>query len=97
MKLLTIATVATTLVASPTTTDIQKIDVSSMTCEQFTQTDPARMVLIMTWFMGFYAEVQNPQVIDLTKLEMQRANFVAFCKQEPTFHLTTAAEGLLGK
>lgn len=97
MKLLSIASVATTLLATVTTANVQKIDVSAMTCRQFMQSDLTKMNLILIWFMGFYAEAQNPQVIDLTKFENLQTNFVAFCKQEPTFHLTTAAEGLMGK
>jgi hypothetical protein len=96
MKLLVIAA-ATTLLATLTNPEAQKIDVSAMTCSQFTQSDEARVNLILTWFLGFYADVQNPQVIDLAKLDNARGSFIAFCKQEPTFRLTTAAEGLLGK
>jgi acid stress chaperone HdeB len=97
MKILTLGATAATLLATVTTAELQKVDVSAMTCSQFTQSDETRVNLILMWFMGFYAEVQNPQVIDLTRLESMRASFMTFCRQEPTWHVTTAAEGLLGK
>jgi acid stress chaperone HdeB len=97
MKSLTITAAATTLIATLTNADVQKIDVSSMTCSQFIQSDEARVNLILTWFLGFYSDAQNPQVIDLTKLDNVRSSFMTFCKQQPTFYLTTAAEGLMGK
>jgi HdeA/HdeB family len=97
MKLFTIPAIATTLLGSVTAANVQMINVSSMTCQEFTHSDPDRMNLIAMWFMGFYAEVQNPQVIDMTKFENLQSKFLAFCEEQPSFHLTTAAEGLLGK
>ena len=47
MKLLAIAA-ATTLLATLTSPEAQKIDVSAMTCSQFTQSDEARVNLILT-------------------------------------------------
>jgi hypothetical protein len=97
MKLLatTMMTAALIAQATPAPND-QRIDVSSMTCQQF-QNDDARISLILTWFLGFYAKPEDPQVIDLNSIGNARDQFFTFCKQEPTFRMTTAAEGLLGK
>jgi acid stress chaperone HdeB len=77
--------------------EVQKIDVSAMTCRQFLQTSEGNIQVILAWFLGFYSEVENPQVIDLGELDRQRGRFLTFCKQQPEFRLTTAAEGILGK
>jgi acid stress chaperone HdeB len=77
--------------------ETRKIDVSAMTCQQFMQTSEANMQLILAWFLGFYSDVENPQVIDLGKLESLRERFLTFCKQQPEFRMTIAAEGMLGK
>ena len=77
--------------------DAQKIDVSAMTCRQFVQSDEANSQVILAWFLGFYSEVANPQVIDLGKLHSFREKLLVFCKEELEFRMTTAAEGILGK
>jgi acid stress chaperone HdeB len=77
--------------------DAQKIDVSAMTCRQFVQSNEANSQVILVWFLGFYTEVENPQVIDVGKLDNLRERFLTFCKQQPEFRMTTAAEGILGK
>jgi HdeA/HdeB family len=73
----------------------QKIDLSAMTCRDFVASDQAKSTLILVWFLGFYGEEEDPQVIDLGKLEAARAQFTDFCKQQPNFRMTVAAEGIL--
>jgi hypothetical protein len=73
----------------------QKIDLSAMTCSDFMKSDRTEGTLILAWFLGFYGEEEDPQVIDLDKLEQARAQFTAFCKQQPNFRMTVAAEGIL--
>jgi hypothetical protein len=53
--------------------------------------------VILAWFLGFYSELEDPQVIDLGNLGRLREKFVAFCKEAPDFRITTAAEAILGK
>jgi acid stress chaperone HdeB len=77
--------------------DAQKIDVSAMTCRQFVQSNEANSQVVLAWFLGFYSEVENPQVIDLGKLQNFGEKLLTFCKEEPEFRMTTAAEGILGK
>jgi hypothetical protein len=94
MKLLT--TLA--LIAVMTTTawgGEEKIDLSAMTCGDFMKSDQTKSTLILAWFLGFYGEEEDPQVIDLDKLEQAGAQFTAFCKQQPNFRMTVAAEGIL--
>jgi hypothetical protein len=73
----------------------QKIDLSAMTCSDFMKSDQAESTLILAWFLGFYGEEEDPQVIDLDRLEQTRTQFTAFCKQQPNFRMTVAAEGIL--
>jgi hypothetical protein len=73
----------------------QKIDLSAMTCGDFMKSDQAKSTLILAWFLGFYGEEEDPQVIDLDKLEHARTQFTAFCTQQPSFRMTVAAEGIL--
>jgi hypothetical protein len=73
----------------------QKIDLSAMTCNDFVKSDQTKSTLILAWFLGFYGEEEDPQVIDLDKLEQARTQFTVFCKQQPSFRMTVAAEGIL--
>jgi HdeA/HdeB family len=73
----------------------QKIDLSAMTCRDFMASDQAKSTVILAWFLGFYGEEEDPQVIDLGKLEAARTQFADFCKQQPNFRMTVAAEGIL--
>jgi hypothetical protein len=82
---------------TPGKAEAQKFDVSAMTCQRFLQTSEAHSQVILAWFLGFYSEVENPQVIDVGKLDNLRERFQTFCKQQPQFRMTTAAEGILGK
>ena len=86
-----------TALATPANPEVQKIDVSAMTCRQFLQTSEGNVPVILAWFLGFYSEVENPQVIDLGNLGRLREKFLTFCKEQPEFRMTTAAEGILGK
>ncbi len=86
----------TTALTTMTIADADTINLSAMTCREFLQTDPVRVNLMIAWFMGFYGNVQDPQVIDLNKLEGIRGQFMTFCKQQPNFRMTATADGLLG-
>jgi len=99
MKLVVTKLLATSaLMAVMTTAALaadQKIDLSAMTCRDFIASDQAKSTLILAWFLGFYGEEEDPQVIDLGKLEAARGQFADFCKQQPNFRMTVAAEGIL--
>ena len=99
MKLVVTKLLATLAVIAAMTTAAfageQKIDLTAMTCRDFMASDQAKSTLILAWFLGFYGEEEDPQVIDLGKLETARAQFSDFCKQQPNFRMTVAAEGIL--
>jgi acid stress chaperone HdeB len=95
MKLLTTLALIAAMTTAVSGEPQKKIDLSAMTCRDFVQSDQAQATLILAWFMGFYGEEEDPQVIDLGKLEETRSQFTAFCKQQPTFRMTVAAEGIL--
>jgi acid stress chaperone HdeB len=68
-----------------------------MTCRQFVQSDDKSVDIVLAWLSGFYAGEQEPQVVDFTKLDNLRKSFMSFCKEQPGFRVTTAAEGIFGK
>jgi hypothetical protein len=74
----------------------QKLDLSDMTCASFLQTDKDTSKQIIAWLSAFYTEETSPQIVDLAALNELQKKFTDFCKLEPTFHISIAAEGLLG-
>jgi HdeA/HdeB family len=96
MKLLMIMIVAVGLTAAHAV-KAQKLDFSEMSCAAFLQSDKDTSKLVVTWFIGFYTAENDPQVLDLSTLNDFQTKFTAFCKQEPSFHLSTAAEGIFGR
>jgi hypothetical protein len=97
MKLLMTMVVVMGLTAVHADANAQKLDFSEMTCAAFLQNDKDTIKLVVTWFAGFYTEANDPEVLDMSRLNDLQAKFTAFCKEQPTFHLSTAAEGIFGK
>jgi acid stress chaperone HdeB len=95
MKLLMIMIIAVSLTAAHAA-KAEKLDFSEMSCAAFLQSDKDTSKLMITWFIGFYTEANDPQVLDLSTLNDFQTKFTAFCKQEPSFHMSTAAEGIFG-
>jgi len=87
---------ALTLALTIPNANAEKINLTAMKCSQFLKTDPQRVDLILTWLMGFYGKVENPQAIDLDQLAANRTRFATFCSQQPNFRIITAADGILG-
>jgi hypothetical protein len=77
--------------------DAQKLDLSEMTCTTFLQTDKDTSRQIIAWLSAFYTEEKSPQVVDVAALNELQKKFTDFCKLEPTFRISVAAEGLLGQ
>jgi acid stress chaperone HdeB len=96
MKLLMIMIIAVSLSAAHAA-KAEKLDFSEMSCAAFLQSDKDTSKLVITWFIGFYTEANDPQVLDLSTLNDFQIKFTAFCKQEPSFHMSTAAEGIFGR
>jgi len=96
MKLLMTMLVAVCLTAAHAAT-AQKLDFSEITCASFLQSDKDTSRLIVTWFLGFYTEEKDPQMLDLSALNDLQNKFTDFCKKEPTFRMSTAAEGIFGR
>jgi acid stress chaperone HdeB len=96
MKVLHSLLLATVLTAVPVAS-AQKVDISSLKCQDFIKQGQPNLDMMLMWLIGLYTEVSDGDVIDLSQLETNRRKFSEFCSANPGFSVSVAAEGLLGK
>ena len=85
------------LSSSPLPVHAQKLELASMKCSQFLQTNKENAALITAWLVGYYTEVAESEVINLDHVKGTGVRLSSFCTDNPNFTVGAAAEGLLGK
>jgi HdeA/HdeB family protein len=60
------------------------LDVSELTCEQFTNYNDDNKSLIMMWFEGYYTEEDEDAVIDFGKMAGHLAKLLIACQADPS-------------
>jgi acid stress chaperone HdeB len=91
MKRLSLLLVAAA-VAAPVPGFAEKLDLSTITCERFLAYDKANIGLLLTWLEGYYSADNDDPVIDFDKMADNAKKLGAFCGQNPTLGVITAAE-----
>lgn len=71
------------LSAKPALAADNALDVSELTCEQFTNYDDDNKGLIMMWFEGYYTEDDEPATIDFGKMAGHLAKLLIACQADP--------------
>jgi hypothetical protein len=61
-----------------------ELDVSELTCEQFTNYNDDNKGLIMMWFEGYYTEEDEDAVIDFGKMAGHLAKLLIACQADPS-------------
>jgi hypothetical protein len=61
-----------------------QLDVSELTCEQFSSYDDDNKGLIMMWFEGYYTEDNEDAVIDFGKMAGHLAKLLIACQADPS-------------
>jgi acid stress chaperone HdeB len=85
-----IATAA--MLAAATPVHAQKVDLSTITCQQFLEMNKESIGLILMWMAGYYAEQEAPPVVDFEKMKEDAAKLAGYCTKNPSVGLITAAE-----
>ena len=85
-----ILTAAALAVAMPA--NAQKVDLSTITCKQFLEMNRESVSLILMWMAGYYADQDAPAIVDFDKMKEDAGKLGAYCKENPTIGLITAAE-----
>jgi acid stress chaperone HdeB len=75
----------------------QKLDLSTIQCKDFIESSKENIGLILMWLAGYYSDEDDPPVVDFDKMKSDAEKLGAYCAQNPTISLITAAESVLGQ
>ncbi|MGA8690289.1 MAG: HdeA/HdeB family chaperone [Methyloceanibacter sp.] len=96
MKVIYAAAVAVALIAvSPA--QAQVVDMSTITCADFSARPAEQMANIMFWLEGYYTEEEDPTTVDFAKFKSTLEQILVYCSKNPTIGLLTAADEVMGK
>jgi hypothetical protein len=94
MRLLTSAFFAAALVAA-SSAFAQTVDVSTITCKDFSAHKKDEMLAIMMWLSGYYTKDDDPTVVDFAKVKAKTDKVADYCAKNPAVGLVPAAEPIL--
>ncbi len=84
MKSFVVTMLATSaLLAAKPAFAAEAIDVSKLSCKQFTAYNDDNRGLIMMWFEGYYTEEDEPATIDFGKMAGHLAQILIECQANP--------------
>ena len=75
----------------------EKIDLSTMTCEQFQKSSKDEITIILTWLDAYYKDEDAPAVIDTDSFVENAKKLGQYCSANPRIGLITATDKLFGK
>ena len=75
----------------------QKLDVATIKCEDFVKSPKETIGNLMMWLSGYYTGEDDDAIIDFDKMAADGQKLGAFCAQNPTISLLTAAERIMSK
>jgi acid stress chaperone HdeB len=96
MKTLYAAAAAVALLAA-CPAQAQVVDMSTITCADFSGRPADQMANIMFWLEGYYTEEDEPTTVDFAKFKSTLEQILIYCSNNPTVGLLTAADEVMGK
>ena len=97
MKIISAICLAIALaVAAPATASAQKVDLSTIKCSEFIKSSSDRIGLILMWLTGYFADEDDPPVIDFDEMKTKAGQLGEYCDKNPDIGLMTAAEEIFG-
>ena len=94
MRVLTAALIAVALAAT-SSASAQTVDVSTITCKDFSTHKKDDMLAIVMWLTGYYTKDDDPTVIDFAKVKAKTDKVADYCAKNPAVGLVPAAEPIL--
>jgi acid stress chaperone HdeB len=89
--------VTSVMLACPAFATETTIDMSKLTCDQFTKYSDADKGTVMMWLEGYYTEEDEDAVIDFGKMAGHLAQLMVYCAANPTTDIITASDGVMGE
>lgn len=97
MKLAPAFVVVAALVLPPAAANAVVLDLYTMTCKQFVDSDKDTIMMMLTWLDGWYKGDSDEATID-TEVFVENAKKIGeYCGRNPTISIVNAAEQVLGK
>ena len=84
------------LILAASSAEAQVVDMSTITCSDFSSRPPDQMANIMFWLEGYYTEEDEPTTIDFTEFKSTLEKLLVYCSSNPTVGLLTAADEVMG-
>jgi acid stress chaperone HdeB len=94
MRVLTTILIAAAL-AVASSASAQTVDVSVITCKDFSAHKKDEMLAIMMWLSGYYTKDDDPTVVDFAKVRAKTDKVADYCAKNPAVGLVPAAEPIL--
>jgi acid stress chaperone HdeB len=85
-----------TMIATAPAAYADKLDLSTIKCEDFLKSGKDNIAVIITWLDGYYKDENAPPVIDFDKFNKSSAKLGKYCGENPDSGLITAADKTLG-
>jgi acid stress chaperone HdeB len=97
MKLARTALIAAALMLPTAAANAVVLDLYTMTCKQFVESDKDTISMMLTWLDGWYKGDSDEAKID-TDVFIENAKKIGeYCGKNPTTSIVNAAETVLGK
>jgi acid stress chaperone HdeB len=97
MKTILSIAFAAALMLSSATANATVLDLSTMTCKQFVDSDKDTIAMVLTWMDGWYKGDSDEAIIDTDVFVANAKKFGEYCGKNPTISIVNAAEAILGK
>jgi acid stress chaperone HdeB len=89
------AAAAAALLAMTTPVKAQVVDMSTITCTDFSSRPPEQLANIMFWLEGYYTEDDEPTTIDFAEFKSTLEKLLIYCGNNPSVGLLTAADEVM--
>ncbi|ABD08446.1 conserved hypothetical protein [Rhodopseudomonas palustris HaA2] len=97
LKFAGVLVAAVGLLAAPVGARSETLDLATMSCKQFVESDPDTIKMVLTWLDGWYKGDSDDALIDTEVFVSNAKKFGVYCGANPSVSIVTAAEKILGK
>ena len=97
MNLARTALIAAALTLPAASANAVVLDLYTMTCKQFVESDKDTITMMLTWLDGWYKGDSDEAKIDTDVFVENAKKIGEYCAKNPTTSIVNAADAVLGK
>ena len=97
MNLARTALLAAALMLPAASANAVVLDLYTMTCKQFVESDKDTITMMLTWLDGWYKDDSDEAKIDTDVFVENAKKIGEYCGKNPTTSIVNAADTVLGK